>query len=230
VFRIILFSSVVALWVSCASVPGAATGHIDHVILGVADLNAATEAFERATGVRPVYGGKHPGGTHNALISLGNGSYVELLAVQPGVTVPAEMADLVKLDRPTPVGWAVSGSNVASLQNALRESGLTATEPARGSRVTPAGLTLRWQAFGLTTMIEEAPFFIVWDPETTHPSLTSPGGCSLDELIVTGPHTDELGRLKDAMRLPVKIQNAPKPGYTLRLKCPRGAVTFASEQ
>jgi hypothetical protein len=27
------------------------------------------KAFEAATGVQPVYGGKHPGGTHNALVS-----------------------------------------------------------------------------------------------------------------------------------------------------------------
>ena len=42
------------------------------------------EAFHELTGVQPAVGGKHPKlGTHNALVSIGNGAYFELLCRDP---------------------------------------------------------------------------------------------------------------------------------------------------
>ena len=59
--------------IAAISVSTASAAQIDHVILGIDDLDRGVKAFEAATGVKPVYGGKHPGGTHNALVSLGDG-------------------------------------------------------------------------------------------------------------------------------------------------------------
>src|SRR4051812_10884651 len=57
---------------------------IDHVILGIDDLQKGIAELERATGVRAVFGGAHPGrGTQNALISLGENHYLEILAPNP---------------------------------------------------------------------------------------------------------------------------------------------------
>ena len=39
--------------------------HIDHVMVGVSNLERAVSDFEKATGVRPVFGGKHPSGTQH---------------------------------------------------------------------------------------------------------------------------------------------------------------------
>ena len=86
----------------------ASAAQIDHVILGIDDLDRGVKAFEAASGVKPVYGGKHPGGTHNALVSLGDGIYLEILAVQKGVTVQGDSAGLKEMKTLTPIGWAVS--------------------------------------------------------------------------------------------------------------------------
>lgn len=76
---------------------------LDHLVVGVADLEAASAAFEASTGVKPVFGGEHPGrGTHNALASLGGGLYLELIAVKPGGESP-EFASLRSLTEPTPM-------------------------------------------------------------------------------------------------------------------------------
>src|SRR6266545_8295306 len=52
---------------------------IDHIIIAVADLNVAVRSY-RGLGFTVVPGGRHPIGTHNALISFADGSYLELIA------------------------------------------------------------------------------------------------------------------------------------------------------
>ena len=52
---------------------------IDHIVVVVPHLDSAIETYTRA-GFTVVPGGKHPIGTHNALIAFADGSYIELIA------------------------------------------------------------------------------------------------------------------------------------------------------
>ena len=62
--------------------------YIDHIVIGIHDLEKGIASIEDLTGVKPVYGGAHPSlGTHNALISLGNRTYLEILAPNPDVSM-----------------------------------------------------------------------------------------------------------------------------------------------
>jgi hypothetical protein len=55
---------------------------IDHVIYGTSDLDAAARRVEAAVGIAAVAGGRHEGlGTHNQIVPLSDGTYIELLAV-----------------------------------------------------------------------------------------------------------------------------------------------------
>lgn len=210
---------------------GSATAHgpnarIDHLILGVPDLDQAIEDFEKLTGVRPVYGGKHPTGTHNALASLGDRVYLELIALQPGATPPPQFAALSGIKNLTPIGWAVSADDGPALRRSLESAGFKLTESRPGSRTTSSGATLHWQTFGLTPNVEDAPFFILWGPETPHPSTTSPAGCTLERLAIAGPQVEDLQRLRDALGLSVEVAKGATAGLTFALKCPKGSVTF----
>ena len=115
---------------------------IDHVILGIGDLQRGTAELERLTGVRAVFGGAHPGrGTQNALISLGDHHYLEILAPNPAEAGNPEAAELSKLTALTPIGWAVRIGRPGGAATRACGAG------ARGStRSVPAGGTCRTAA------------------------------------------------------------------------------------
>src|SRR5215468_2726618 len=52
---------------------------IDHLVLVVPDLDTAVASY-RGLGFTVVPGGRHPTGTHNALIAFTDGAYLELIA------------------------------------------------------------------------------------------------------------------------------------------------------
>jgi hypothetical protein len=178
------------------------------------------------TGVRPMYGGKHPTGTHNALVSLGDQTYIEIIAVQPGAPPPDWLPSLADLEDLTPVGWAVTADDGPALRRDLVAAGFVLTENKPGERTTPSGATLHWETFRLAGDIKQMPFFIVWAPETRHPSATSPSGCRLQRFAIASPQSDQLNRLRSALDLPIDVSNSPNAAMTLELRCPKGTVTF----
>jgi hypothetical protein len=63
---------------------------LDHLVVAAASLDAGAEWIEARLGLRPMPGGKHATmGTHNALVGLGPGSYLEVIAIDPQAPKPA---------------------------------------------------------------------------------------------------------------------------------------------
>jgi hypothetical protein len=118
---------------------------IDHVIVGVADLDYGMRRFEELTGVRPVVGGDSPGrGARNALASLGSGRYLELLAPRGDASPSPDIDRLRQLKDLTPLRWAVSTSQAEMTVRRLKQLGYAISDPLPGSRVKPDGNRLNW--------------------------------------------------------------------------------------
>ncbi len=197
---------------------------IDHVILGINRLEAGIEEFARLTGVTPERGGAHPGrGTQNALVSLGSGRYLEIMAPLPSAEKPAA----IPFTRLTPSGWALHASDLAGVIARIKAAGFDAVGPTPGSRRRPDGSVLQWQTGGASGPgFDLAPFFIQWGPGTAHPSTTSPGGCRLGALELADPHPEQLRRLFDAVGYQAALR-AGERSMRLTLECSKGTVSFA---
>jgi hypothetical protein len=114
----------------------AKTAGIDHIILGVPNLDEGMRAFETRTGVKPLRGGRHPlRGTENALVSLGGGVYLEIIAPQPEAKANEMVTALRALKRPTLVGWAVHVPEEKDAAAKLASAGFKVSAPMPGSRV-----------------------------------------------------------------------------------------------
>ena len=203
---------------------------VDHVIFAVSDLDEGTRLVEEMTGVRPVYGGRHPGaGTQNALLALGPRTYLEILAPQTDVDLPEEVAWLRDLDEVTPMGFAVSTIDIAATIEWLSSHDYVTSDPTSGSRAKPDGTKLTWTTMDIVDpAIQGAPFFIQWDASSAHPATTSPRGCSLQSLTVITPEQAELTDLFGALGLDVAVTGgtASEASYEIVLDCPSGVVSL----
>ena len=209
--------------------PGYPKMQIDHIILGINDLERGVAEFEAKTGVRPVFGGVHPGrGTHNALASLGGGTYIEILALNPAeARTDAMTAGLEKVTSLTPIGWALSATDLADVKQRAEAGGVTTTQVMPGARNLPDGSRLEWTTIGVTAPAHDwAPFFIQWGDPARQPARTAPGGCTLESVALADPSPDALRTLFGAVGFGITVSQADKARMTVTLKCPKGTVTF----
>jgi hypothetical protein len=201
---------------------------IDHVILGINDLQKGIEELERVTGVRAVFGGTPPRGTQNALISLGGKHYLEILAPNPADSASqGSRAEVHGLTALTPVGWAARTDDMAALQQSLQGRGVR-TEPIRpGARNRPDGSRLAWKMLDFAPPLDPLlPFFIEWDRGGAHPSSTSPTGCRLTGFFLETPDPDSLRERLRAAGVAVEVRQGKEPRIRISLDCPKGHIEF----
>src|SRR5438874_9945415 len=160
----------------------AVPGSFDHMLLGCGDLDQGIDFVERRLGVRAGIGGVHPGrGSRNALLSLGERQYLEIIAPDPAQPRSADVRQLYKIEAPRLIGWASHVDDMDALARKLTGANVAFEPPKPGSRKRPSGQLLRWKA--LTLRDDQGgllPFFIEWDKESPHPSTDAPGGCRLE--------------------------------------------------
>jgi len=131
---------------------------VDHVLLGIGDLQKGIDELESRTGVRAAFGGVHPGrGTQNALISLGEHHYLEILAPNPKEKGGEGVDQLRGLTVLTPFGWAArandlpwkAGNPASTSRSPVPRATWISEATSPGTAGVPAGLpasffTLRW--------------------------------------------------------------------------------------
>lgn len=206
----------------------AGLSHIDHVLLGIGDLQQGIDELEKKTGVRAVFGGAHPGrGTQNALIALGGEHYLEILAPNPAEAGNPDAAELHALKTLTPIGWAARSHDLAALRQSLQGKGIAVEAIRPGGRNLPDGSHLAWQTLGFGAPASPLlPFFIEWGKGSAHPSTTSPKGCRLAGFALEDPAPEALRKTLQAAGLAVEVRQGKEARIHLSLACPKGRVEF----
>lgn len=116
-------------------------GGIDHLVIAVPDLATAIGNYE-ALGFTVVPGGRHPVGTHNALISFQDDSYIELIAFYQPSPEHKWWAPLQKGGGF--VDFCLRTDDLLGDTAAFRKAGVDIDDPSPLSRARPDGYQLRW--------------------------------------------------------------------------------------
>ncbi len=127
---------------------GAAALRVDHATVAGKNLKTMM-ANLAAVGLKCEYGGAHSNhATEMALTSFPDGSYLELIAIQPDAD-PNAVAEHVwskQMEHNAgPCAWAVRTDDIAAQVNELKAVGIRVSVPLRNGRKRPDGTQLEWE-------------------------------------------------------------------------------------
>lgn len=204
---------------------------LDHLMWGAPSLDAGIAEAERLFGVRPAEGGSHPGlGTRNALLSLGEAVYLEIIAPDPHQDLEGNFGGrLSQLEAPGLITWAASSPDLRGLASEAVAAGLSVRGPVPTKRAAPDGSMLHWELLfpGGHDHGTLVPFFIDW-LATPHPATTNPRGGTLAALRILSPAADDLNRLFSALHIGLTAESAAAPGLEARIETDGGPVILTA--
>lgn len=197
---------------------------LDHLAVSAATLEDGVAAVEARLGVRLAPGGRHAAmGTHNRLLRLGPGLYLEVIAIDPEAPPPGRPR-WFDLDRfagpPRLTNWVARCDDIAAALARCPSGSGTPMDLARGE--------LRWRMAvpgdGRLPFDGCFPALIEWQGNR-HPAAMLPeAGCRLVGLELLHPRADDLrralhGLIDDPL---VALHHAPEPALRALIDTPSG--------
>lgn len=136
---------------------------IDHVLVAVPDLAAASADYRRL-GFTVTPGGTHANGaTHNALVAFADGAYLELIAlVNPSAPPQDRWGEMMARARGL-IGFALLTPDAGAAAGEVRERGVRTSDAVENGRLRPDGERVAWRAFNVQAGDEDErvlPFVI----------------------------------------------------------------------
>ena len=203
---------------------------LSQIIIGVSDLDAASERF-RSMGFEVFDGGVHPAvGTANRVIPLG-AQYVELL----GVVNRDEAAQndygrsllRATVDGDRLVRWSLRTTDIEAVAARL------GIGVERRRRERPDGEVLTWRAAGLDLALADAtlPFFMQWDRPEQYPGATPAahdnGARGVTHLSVAPRDTERFARWTAGADVPLRVVDEATPGlWSVGIETNQGELTI----
>ncbi|TAL54855.1 VOC family protein [Pandoraea sp.] len=227
---------------------------LDHLVIAAATLEAGEQYVIEQLALderdRPVRGGKHAGmGTHNSLLNLWGGSYLEIIAIDP-VAPPPTRPRWFGLDEPATVARLQDGPFLAHwVVRLARPRQLTRWQQQYPQRIAPVipmargdlrwhisvpenGALPGWPGQPDQPMLDAhgvLPTVIQWDTPA-HPSTRLPAsGCALKCLRAFHPQAEQLReplRWLGADRLLQLDATLVEPTLAAEIETPAGVRTL----
>lgn len=201
---------------------------VDHLVYATPDLAAGIAQVERLLGVSAAPGGQHPGwGTRNALIGLGDNTYLEIIGPDPDQPKPdrPRRFGIDELQAPRLVTWAAKGTDLDAIVENAKSHGLGLGQVQPGSRRRPDGVLLSWHLTVAPALNEGGivPFFIDWG-ETPQPAAGLPKGCRLVALRAEHPDANRVQAELSTLGLNLRVDSGSAPTIIATIRTPNGDV------
>ena len=177
---------------------------LDHVVVAVRDLAAATETYRALLGRAPSWRGAHPGaGTANTLFRFDN-SYLELLSAEGDGALGRMVSRALEGRGEGMLALAFGSPDLKGLAVALRERGLATGDPQEGEgRDARSGAVRRWRSLWLPPAATRGVFLFAIEhrsPDDALPAaevICEPGAAvsGLDHVVVSSGDIEASRRL-----------------------------------
>jgi hypothetical protein len=204
---------------------------IDHIVYAVSDLETGINELEHLFGVRAAIGGRHPDfGTHNALLSIGPETYLEIIAPDPKLAVPDQgfMFGIKDNQDPRIATWALQSNSIEEQADAAIAAGIQLGAVESGSRLAPDGTVLTWQLTDPYAMPHDGavPFLISWG-DTPHPAGATPHAGELIDFRIEHPDAESVRRAISVLGMDIDVQQSDAYRLVARLKTKNGIVKLS---
>jgi catechol 2,3-dioxygenase-like lactoylglutathione lyase family enzyme len=137
---------------------------IDHIIIGVHNLEQAASQFSQKLGLIPSGGGIHPSrGTANRIIVIGD-TYLELIAVRDPAEAQQSMVERLAKGEGY-LNIVLASDNIEAEGKAMRERGISIIGPTPGELRSPDGRSRKWSRIDVEqpSLAQRYPFLIQHD-------------------------------------------------------------------
>ncbi|MCX7564825.1 VOC family protein [Sulfitobacter sp. F26169L] len=201
---------------------------LDHIAVSGRTLGEVTAHVEGLLGVPLQSGGEHAVfHTHNSLLGLADGLYLEAIAINPAAPEPAR-ARWFDLDRfagpPRLTNWICRCDDLDGALARLPKGFGTPVDLQRGD--------LRWRMAvpenGILPFDNCAPALIEWLGDAHPAPRLTQHGCALTGLNVSHPQAAELGALLAPFLADARISfTCGAAALTAQLTVPQGAATLS---
>lgn len=202
---------------------------IDHLVYAVLNLEKAINDFEILTGIRPTFGGYHTTrGTKNAVVNLGNGCYLEILAVDDeniDISAPRWMGvDFIKSAQMT--RFAVKSDDLQKDRAILQKYNPQMGETNGGQRKMSNGKTLTWEMILplAAPAVELVPFMCDWSQSEVHPTDAMVEECEFIELKFIHPKPENVISVLDKLGMNIEVGKGEKASIKVIINSPKGIV------
>ena len=210
--------------------------YLDHIVLGINDLDTGIDSLQQLTGVKAKFDGRNARqGTQSAVIGLGDKTYLEIVAPDPKADpedIDPDLKTLI-LDRLqnfeslTPFQWVIGTSNMVRTEAIASRAGSRFSELREGNRKRGWGKGYQW-SWARIDRPESlvTPLFIHRDEDGKRPQDRAPDGCSLSLLQLNSRTFKSLHTLVAAMQMDAETVAAEQESMSFSLDCPTGEVVF----
>ncbi|MGJ3231085.1 MAG: VOC family protein [Oceanicaulis sp.] len=203
---------------------------LDHLVFAHASLDEGAADVQRRLGVTAEPGGRHERiGTHNRLIGLGSGPYLEILAPDPDALKPGPTAARLARLRDGGAALCFQSAHLDELEGIARAAGFATRGPEDWSRRGANGETLAWRLLFVShpALGGADPFFIDWG-ETRRPSQRLAQAAQLVDYAVVNPEPDRAHELYSRLGLALKVSHGVEPALQITLAA--GQMTARSNR